>query len=95
MDTDGEEKYIIRNDKVVFPTGGYEVTNLEMMESFNASKQSWDTEEEDNTPFTYWKGIDEYRDPIDSTSLTANFCGCVLGGGNNPKLLCRMESDTQ
>ena len=30
-------------------------------------------EEDDNITFTYWKRVDEYRDPVDTTSLSTNF----------------------
>ena len=30
-------------------------------------------EEEDEIPFPYWKGVDEHQDPVDPTSLSANF----------------------
>ena len=30
-------------------------------------------EEEEDITFTDWKGVDDYRDPIDPTLLSANF----------------------
>ena len=30
-------------------------------------------EEEDDVPFTDWKGVDEYQKPIEPTSLSDNF----------------------
>ena len=38
-----------------------------------ASVRSWSTEEEYDIPFPYWKGVDEYRDPVEPNSLSANF----------------------
>ena len=57
---------------MVFPTVGVEPKNLENMEYLYASIEYWGTEE-DNIPFPYWKVVDEYRDSIDSTSLSAKF----------------------
>ena len=33
----------------------------------------WDKEEEDLISFPYWKGVDEYWEPVDPTSLSTNF----------------------
>ena len=30
-------------------------------------------EEEDDIPLPSWKGVNEYQDPVDPTSLSANF----------------------
>ena len=43
------------------------------MKALYASLQSWGTEEEDNTNLPSWKGVDEYRDPVDPTSLSDTF----------------------
>ena len=43
------------------------------MEALYASVRSWGAEEEDYIHFPYWKGVDEYRDPVDPTSLSDNF----------------------
>ena len=43
------------------------------MESLHASVQSWSTEEENDIPFIYWEGVDEYQGPTDPTSLSAKF----------------------
>ena len=58
---------------MTFPTGGGEATNPEKMEYLSAPIQSWGTEEEGYIPFQSWKGVDEYRYPVDPTSLSANF----------------------
>ena len=58
---------------MVFPTGGGEATKLENMGALYASVWSSGTEEEDKITFTDWKGVDEYRDLVDTTSLSANF----------------------
>ena len=73
MDTDGQEKERIRKEKVVFPTSGGEATNTEKIEALYTSIRSRGTEGEDGIPFPSWKGVAEYRDPVDSTSLSANF----------------------
>ena len=69
----GEEK-----KKGHFTKGGCEATNLENMEALYASIRSWGMEEEGNIPFPSWKGVDEYRDPVDPTSLSANFAAVFL-----------------
>ena len=43
------------------------------MESLHASVQAWSMEEENDTPFIYWEGVDEYQVPTDPTSLSAKF----------------------
>ena len=43
------------------------------MEALYASVQSWGTEEKIDIPFSSWKQVDEYREPVDPTSLSANF----------------------
>ena len=48
------------------------------MKALYASLQSWGTEEEDNTNLPSWKGVDEYRDPVDTTSLSSNFASVLL-----------------
>ena len=35
-------------------------------------------EEEYDIPLTYWKVVDEYRDAVDPTSLSANFVAVFL-----------------
>ena len=45
----------------------------ENMEVLYASIRSWCTEEEEVIPLPYWKGVDEYRDPIEPNSLSTNF----------------------
>ena len=52
-------------------------------------------EEEDYTTFPSWKGVDEYRDPVDPTSLAANFAAFFYRGGGPPKLRCIAEIDNQ
>ena len=64
---------------MLFPTGGGEATKPENMKALYASVQSWGTEEEYIIPFLTYKGVDEYRDPIDPTSLSANFAAVFLG----------------
>ena len=44
-----------------------------MMEALYASIWSWGTEEEDDIHLLYWKGVYEYQDPVEPTSLSANF----------------------
>ena len=73
MYTDREENKRSRKEKVVFPTGIVEYTNPEKVEALYASIRSWVTKEEDATPFTDWKVVGEYRDPVDPTSLSDNF----------------------
>ena len=73
MDTDGEEKERRRKYTVVFPTGGCEAKNSENMEDLYASVHSWGTEEKYAITFQTWKGVDEYQDPVETTSLSANF----------------------
>ena len=72
-DTDGEERYRRRIYKVVLPTGGCKATNPENMEALYASVRSWGTEEEYGILFPTWKRVDNYRDPVDPTSLSSNF----------------------
>ena len=69
MDKEREEKERRRKDKVVFPTCGGEATNPENMEALYVSKRLWGTEELYNIPFLSWNRVDEYRDPVDPTSL--------------------------
>ena len=57
---------------MVFLTGGGETTNPEKMEALYASVRSWGTEEEDDIPFPSWKGVDEYREPGETTLLSEN-----------------------
>ena len=63
---------------MVFPIGGGEATNPENVEALHASVQSWGMEEEYDIPLTYWKVVDEYRDAVDPTSLSANFVAVFL-----------------
>ena len=43
------------------------------MGALYASLRSWGMEEEGVIPFPDWKGVDEYRDPVDPKSLSSNF----------------------
>ena len=43
------------------------------MEALYASVQSLGKEEEVGITFTSCKGVDEYQDPVEPTSLSANF----------------------
>ena len=62
----------------ILPTGGGEAIIMENMESLYASIQSWGTEEEDGINFPERKRVGEYRDPVDPTSLLANFAAVLL-----------------
>ena len=55
--------------------GGGETTNPENMEALYASLQSWGDEEEYDI---YWKGVDEYREPVEHNSLSENFVAVFL-----------------
>ena len=68
MDTVGEENERKRKEKVVFLTGGGEATNPENMGDLYAFVRSWCTEQDEDIHFLPWKGVDEYRDPVDPTS---------------------------
>ena len=72
-DKDGEEKERRRRYKVVLLTSGVKSTNLENIEALYAYVLSWVKEEEEDVPFLTWKGVDEYWDPVETTSLSANF----------------------
>ena len=63
---------------MVFPPGGGEAINPENIEALYSSVRSWGTEEEGDIPFTSWKGVDEYQDLFDPTSLSANFADVFL-----------------
>ena len=63
---------------MVLPIGGGEDTKPENMEALYAYIRLWGTEEEDNTPFPYWKGVDEYHELVERTSLSANFAAVFL-----------------
>ena len=78
VDTVGEENERSRKEKVVFPTGGGESTNTEKTEALYIPVRSWGIEEEDEIPFPDWKGIYEYRDPVGTNSLSANFVAVFL-----------------
>ena len=43
------------------------------MEALYISVRSWGMEEEGDIPFPSWKGVDEYQDPVDPTSLSSKF----------------------
>ena len=43
------------------------------VESLHASVHSWIMEEENDTPFIYWEGVNEYQGLTDPTSLSAKF----------------------
>ena len=73
VDTDGEEKERRRRYKVVLLTSGVKSTNLENIEALYAYVLSWVKEEEEDVPFLTCKGVDEYWDPVETTSLSANF----------------------
>ena len=57
----------------IFPTGGGKATRPENIVAFNASVWSQGMEEQVDLTFLKWKGVDEERDPVDPTSLSANF----------------------
>ena len=63
---------------MVLLKGGGEDTNLENMEALYASVHSWGTEEDDDIPFTSWKGVGEHQDPVEPTSSSANFATVFL-----------------
>ena len=65
MDTDGEEKKRRRKYTAILPTGGGEAKKTKNMEALYEFVQYLGTGEEDGIPFTDWKGVDEYRDPVD------------------------------
>ena len=65
MDTDIEECRGEEKKKLVLPTGGGEATNPEKTEALYASVRSWVTEEEDGITLPSYKGVDEYREPVD------------------------------
>ena len=58
---------------MLFPTDGGEATNTKNMEVLYVSVCSWGTEEYGNILFPSWKGFDKYGDPVEPTSLSANF----------------------
>ena len=58
---------------MVLPTGGGEATNPKNIRALYASVWSWGTEKEEDIPFPFWKGVEEYREPVDPTSLSAKF----------------------
>ena len=60
------------------PMGGGEVTRKEDMEALYASVRSSGIEEEYVIPFTDWEGVEEYWDPVETTSLQANFTAVFL-----------------
>ena len=55
---------------MVLPTGRGESKNPENMEALYSSVWSWGEEEEEEITFTSWKGVYEYRDPVEPTSLS-------------------------
>ena len=67
MDTVGEGHERRRKEKVVLPTGRGESKKIEKMEALYASVRSWGIEEEDGIPLPDQKGVDEYRDPVETT----------------------------
>ena len=48
------------------------------MEVFYLSVCSWGIEEEDNIQLTEWKGVEKYREPIETTLISANFAAVFL-----------------
>ena len=48
------------------------------MEALYESVRSWGTKEGEEIPFTPWKGVDEYQEPVEPTSLSANFSAVFL-----------------
>ena len=46
---------------------------MEKMEDLYKSIKSWGIEKYSIMPFPEWKGVDEYRDPVDPTLLSSNF----------------------
>ena len=46
---------------------------MENMEALYVFVQSWGMEEEYDIPFPTCKGVDEYRGPVEPTSLSSNF----------------------
>ena len=58
--------------------GEGEAINLENMEDLYAYVRSWGTGEEDGIPFTDWKVVDEYREPIDPNCLSESFAAVFL-----------------
>ena len=46
---------------------------MEKMEDLYKSVKSWGIEKYYIMPFPDWKGVDEYRDPVDTTLLSSNF----------------------
>ena len=63
---------------MTFPSGVGEAITPENMEALYASIQLWAMEEEYDIPFSIWKGVDEYQEPLDPTSLSANFAAMFL-----------------
>ena len=45
---------------------------MEKMEDLCKSVKSWGIEKYYIMPFPDWKGVDEYRDPVDPTLLSSN-----------------------
>ena len=43
------------------------------MEALYAYVRSWGMEKEDDIPLTYWKGVDEYQDPVYPTKFADFF----------------------
>ena len=72
VDTDRNEKERRIKYTVAFLMVEDETTNPEKTEALYESVRSWGMEEEDNINFTDWKGVDEYRDTVDPTSLLYN-----------------------
>ena len=60
-DIDGEEKERIIKYMEVLPRDRVDPKIPGNMEVLYASIRSWGTEEEDNTPLPYCKGVDEYQ----------------------------------
>ena len=61
------------NKRQYYRRGKVEATSPENMEFLYASLRSWGMEEEDDITFSEFKGFNEYRYPVDPTSLSANF----------------------
>ena len=58
---------------MVFPTGAGEATNSENMKYLYASLMLCGAKEEADITFLTWKGVDEYQETVDLTSLSSNF----------------------
>ena len=62
----------------VFLMGGGGATSPENVKALYAFVCSRDKKEQYNIPFVDWKRVGEYWDPVDPTSLSANFAAMFL-----------------